>query len=59
LARYLLNEGANVFAKVYGDYIMRNYHTCYGLKTIIFRGFNRGVAESIHIVCANELSQFT
>jgi GDP-mannose 4,6-dehydratase len=27
-------------SKVYGDYLMRNYHTCYGLKTIISRGFN-------------------
>jgi GDPmannose 4,6-dehydratase len=27
-------------SKVYGDYIMRNYHTCYGLKTVISRSFN-------------------
>jgi GDPmannose 4,6-dehydratase len=27
-------------SKVYGDYLMRNYHTCYGLKTIVSRGFN-------------------
>jgi GDP-D-mannose dehydratase len=27
-------------SKVYGDYLMRSYHTCYGLKTIVSRGFN-------------------
>lgn len=27
-------------SKVYGDYVMRNYHTCYGLKTVISRSFN-------------------
>jgi GDPmannose 4,6-dehydratase len=27
-------------SKVYGDYLMRNYHTCFGLKTIVSRGFN-------------------
>jgi len=27
-------------SKVYGDHLMRNYHTCYGLKTIVSRGFN-------------------
>jgi GDPmannose 4,6-dehydratase len=27
-------------SKVYGDYLMRNYHTCYGLKTIVSRSFN-------------------
>jgi GDPmannose 4,6-dehydratase len=27
-------------SKVYGDYLMRNYHTCYGLKTIVSRAFN-------------------
>ncbi|MBC8273799.1 MAG: GDP-mannose 4,6-dehydratase, partial [Chloroflexi bacterium] len=27
-------------SKVYADYLMRNYHTCYGLKTIVSRGFN-------------------
>lgn len=27
-------------SKVYGDYLMRNYHTCYGLKTVISRSFN-------------------
>jgi GDPmannose 4,6-dehydratase len=27
-------------SKVYGDYLMRNYHTCYGTKTVISRSFN-------------------
>jgi GDP-mannose 4,6-dehydratase len=27
-------------SKVYGDYLMRNYHTCYGMKTVISRSFN-------------------
>ena len=26
--------------KVYADYLMRNYHTCYGLKTVVSRSFN-------------------
>ncbi len=28
-------------SKVYADYLMRNYHACYGLKTIVSRGFNQ------------------
>jgi GDPmannose 4,6-dehydratase len=27
-------------SKVYGDYLMRNYHTCFGLSTVVSRGFN-------------------
>jgi len=27
-------------SKIYADYLMRNYHTCYGLKTVVSRGFN-------------------
>ena len=27
-------------SKVYGDFLMRNYHTCYGTKTVISRSFN-------------------
>src|SRR4030043_592819 len=27
-------------SKVYGDYLMRTFHSCYGLKTIVSRGFN-------------------
>jgi GDPmannose 4,6-dehydratase len=27
-------------SKIYGDYLMRNYHTCYGLKTVVSRSFN-------------------
>ncbi len=26
--------------KIYADYLMRNYHTCFGLKTVVSRGFN-------------------
>jgi GDPmannose 4,6-dehydratase len=28
-------------SKVYADYLMRNYHTCFGLKTVVSRGFNQ------------------
>ena len=28
-------------SKVYADYLVRNYHTCFGLKTIVSRGFNQ------------------
>ena len=27
-------------SKIYGDYLMRNYHTCYDMKTVISRSFN-------------------
>jgi len=27
-------------SKVYGDFLMRNYHTCFGTKTVISRSFN-------------------
>jgi len=27
-------------SKVYADYLTRNYHTCFGLKTVVSRGFN-------------------
>ena len=27
-------------SKVYGDYLMRSYHTCFGLRTVVSRGFN-------------------
>lgn len=27
-------------SKVYSDYLMRNYHTCFGLRTVVSRGFN-------------------
>ena len=27
-------------SKVYADYLMRNYHTCFGLNTVVSRGFN-------------------
>ena len=28
-------------SKVYGDHLMRSYHSCYGLKTIVSRGFSQ------------------
>ena len=28
-------------SKVYADYLVRNYHTCFGLKTVVSRGFNQ------------------
>jgi GDP-D-mannose dehydratase len=31
-------------SKVYGDYIMRTYHACYGMRTVVSRGFNQGGA---------------
>src|SRR4030043_2324121 len=27
-------------SKFYGDYLLRNYHTCFGLRTVISRSFN-------------------
>jgi len=27
-------------SKIHGDALMRNYHVCYGLKTVVSRGFN-------------------
>ena len=28
-------------SKVYADYLTRNYHTCFGLKTVVSRGFSQ------------------
>jgi len=28
-------------SKIYADYLMRNYHSCFGLKTVVSRGFNQ------------------
>jgi len=40
-------------SKVYGDFLMRNYHTCYGLKTIISRSFNHeGAGRGLMFVTA-------
>ena len=40
-------------SKVYGDYLVRNYHTCYGLKTVVSRGFNQeGVGRGKMFVTA-------
>ena len=27
-------------SKIYGDYLMRNYHSVYGMRTVVSRGFN-------------------
>jgi GDPmannose 4,6-dehydratase len=38
-------------SKVYGDYLMRNYHHAYGLKTIVSRAFNHeGAGRGIMFV---------
>lgn len=38
-------------SKVYGDFLMRNYHASYGLRTIISRGFNHeGAGRGIMFV---------
>lgn len=40
-------------SKVYGDYLTRNYHTCYGLKTIVSRSFNHeGAGRGVMFVTA-------
>lgn len=41
-------------SKIYGDYLTRNYHTCYGLKTIVSRGFNHeGAGRGIMFATAS------
>lgn len=35
-------------SKVHGDFLMRNYHNAYGLKTIVSRGFNHEGAGRGH-----------
>ena len=38
-------------SKVYGDFLMRNYHASYGLRTIVSRGFNHeGAGRGIMFV---------
>ncbi len=38
-------------SKVYGDYLMRNYYTSYGLRTVVSRGFNHeGAGRGIMFV---------
>jgi GDP-mannose 4,6-dehydratase len=45
-------------SKVYGDYLMRNYHTCFGLKTVISRSFNNeGAGRGKMFVTATITSQ--
>jgi GDPmannose 4,6-dehydratase len=41
-------------SKVYGDFLMRNYHTCYGLRTIVSRSFNHeGAGRGLMFVTAS------
>ncbi|MCX6006182.1 MAG: GDP-mannose 4,6-dehydratase, partial [Chloroflexi bacterium] len=38
-------------SKVYGDFLMRNYHASYGLRTVVSRGFNHeGAGRGIMFV---------
>lgn len=38
-------------SKVYGDFLMRNYHASYGMKTVVSRGFNHeGAGRGIMFV---------
>ena len=38
-------------SKIQGDFLMRNYHYCYGMKTIVSRGFNQeGAGRGIMFV---------
>jgi GDPmannose 4,6-dehydratase len=44
--------------KVYGDFLMRNYHASYGLKTVVSRGFNHeGAGRGIMFVTSNITQQ--
>ncbi|MGA9048427.1 MAG: GDP-mannose 4,6-dehydratase [Dehalococcoidia bacterium] len=44
--------------KLYGDFLMRNYHASYGLKTIVSRGFNHeGAGRGIMFVTSNITQQ--
>ncbi len=41
-------------SKVYGDFLMRNYHASYGFNTVISRGFNHeGAGRGIMFVTSN------
>ena len=45
-------------SKVYGDYLMRNYHYSYGLKTIVSRAFNHeGAGRGLEFVTSVITSQ--
>jgi len=38
-------------SKIYGDHLMRNYHSVYGLRTVVSRGFNHeGAGRGDHFV---------
>ena len=45
-------------SKVYGDYIMRNYHRSYGMKTVVSRAFNHeGAGRGIMFVTSTITNQ--
>lgn len=45
-------------SKVYGDYIMRNYHHSYGMKTVVSRAFNHeGAGRGIMFVTSTITNQ--
>jgi GDPmannose 4,6-dehydratase len=45
-------------SKVYGEFLVRNYHTSYGLKTVVSRGFNHeGAGRGIIFVTSSVTSQ--
>ncbi len=47
-------------SKVQGEYLMRNYYHCYGIKTIVARGFNReGARRPTAYVTSTITSQVT
>jgi GDPmannose 4,6-dehydratase len=47
-------------SKVYGDHLMRNYHTGFGLRTIVSRGFNHeGAGRGSMFVTASITRQVT
>jgi len=45
-------------SKVYCDFLMRNYHACYGMKTVVSRAFNHeGAGRGIMFVTSNITNQ--
>jgi len=47
-------------SKVFGDFLMRNFHTSYGMKTVVSRAFNHeGAGRGIMFVTAAIVNQVT
>lgn len=44
-------------SKIYGDYLMRNYHICFGLKTVVSRGFNTEGAGRAKMFVTSAITQ--